>query len=297
MCELARPTKVLLGAWICLAVWFWMAPAHAAGFDPGGDDSDLIVQQQIWARHMKAGQSALDQRSYVEAEKSLKAAVGAAKAFGPRDGRLGTSLALLALAYCGQGKVAEAEPYARRAQPILETTLGPDHALVAFSLLAIGASHLIKFEPVQAEPVLQRALAIAERSFGPDHPYAAIVLATLGQTYVLKIQPQRAEPLLERALQIAEKREGVEVLVAQAAVSLADFYSFVDRGSGADPLYRRALLLLERARGPEGAEVGQVLEKHAALLRKMNREAEAVEMEARARAIRDKHTQEDSSVQ
>ncbi|MDA2914481.1 tetratricopeptide repeat protein, partial [Acidobacteriia bacterium AH_259_A11_L15] len=57
-------------------------------------------------------------------------------------------------------------------------------------------------------------------------------------------------------------------------------------------LYRRALAIFEQALGPEHPHVATTLESYAALLRKMNRDAEAEKMEARAQAIRAKHAQE-----
>ena len=56
----------------------------------------------------------------------------------------------------------------------------------------------------------------------------------------------------------------------------------------AEPLYQRSLAILEKALGPEHPLVATSLENYAALLRNMNREAEAAQMEARAKAIREK---------
>lgn len=44
--------------------------------------------------------------------------------------------------------------------------------------------------------------------------------------------------------------------------------------------------------GPEHPQVATVLENYAALLHKLNRDAEADKMEARTQAIRAKHAQE-----
>ena len=60
----------------------------------------------------------------------------------------------------------------------------------------------------------------------------------------------------------------------------------------AEPLYRRALAIQEKALGPEHPQVATVLENYADLLRKMKRDAEADKMEARAQAIRAKHAEE-----
>ena len=59
----------------------------------------------------------------------------------------------------------------------------------------------------------------------------------------------------------------------------------------AEPLYRRALAIREKALGPEHPDVAKTLENYAELLRKANRKAEAAEMRERAQAIRAKHAE------
>ena len=54
----------------------------------------------------------------------------------------------------------------------------------------------------------------------------------------------------------------------------------------AEPHYQRALAISEKALGPEHPNVARILENYADLLRKLDRNAEAEELEERARAIR-----------
>ncbi|MDE3052029.1 MAG: tetratricopeptide repeat protein, partial [Nitrospirota bacterium] len=58
----------------------------------------------------------------------------------------------------------------------------------------------------------------------------------------------------------------------------------------AEPLYRRALAIRERALGPSHPEVAKTLEDLANVLRKVGRADEAVSLEARARDIRAKRS-------
>ena len=60
----------------------------------------------------------------------------------------------------------------------------------------------------------------------------------------------------------------------------------------AEPFFKRSLAILEKTLGPEHPNEAKALENYAKLLRKANREAEAAKLEARAKAIRDKHAQE-----
>ena len=73
---------------------------------------------------------------------------------------------------------------------------------------------------------------------------------------------------------------------------LAELYRAQDKHAEAEPLYKRALAIREKALGPEHPDVAQSLESYAALLRNTQRTTEATMMELRAKAIRAKHARE-----
>ncbi len=75
---------------------------------------------------------------------------------------------------------------------------------------------------------------------------------------------------------------------AQAELYLLRAMSSLEMALGLEHL----LPLLEMDLGPEHLNVAKVLENYIALLRKMNRDAEAEELEARAKAIRANHAEE-----
>jgi tetratricopeptide (TPR) repeat protein len=56
----------------------------------------------------------------------------------------------------------------------------------------------------------------------------------------------------------------------------------------AEPLYKRALAISEKALGADHPAVADVLENYASLLRTTGRDSEAEKLEARASAIRKK---------
>ena len=60
----------------------------------------------------------------------------------------------------------------------------------------------------------------------------------------------------------------------------------------AEPLFQRALAIREKALGPDHPNVALSLENYAALLRETGRGAEANKLEARAKAIRARHAQD-----
>jgi tetratricopeptide (TPR) repeat protein len=77
--------------------------------------------------------------------------------------------------------------------------------------------------------------------------------------------------------------------VAVSLNNLAKLYYAQGQYAQAEPLYRRALAIKEKALGPEHPNVATTLANYADLLRKLDRTAEAETMEARAKAIRAAH--------
>ncbi len=70
------------------------------------------------------------------------------------------------------------------------------------------------------------------------------------------------------------------------AFSLGDLYRDVGRYAEAEPVYIRALAILEEALDPDHPDIADTLEDYAELLRQVGRDEEAEPMEERARAIR-----------
>ncbi len=69
---------------------------------------------------------------------------------------------------------------------------------------------------------------------------------------------------------------------------------FYDQGkyTEAEPLYQRALAILEKALGPDHPDLVTGLENYARLLRKTDRKADAAKTEEYAKAIRAKQPKE-----
>jgi Tetratricopeptide repeat len=69
---------------------------------------------------------------------------------------------------------------------------------------------------------------------------------------------------------------------------LADLYHALRMYAEAESLFKRALAIREKALGPGHPNVAIVLENYAALLRSVNRGAEADKLETRVKEIREK---------
>ncbi len=79
--------------------------------------------------------------------------------------------------------------------------------------------------------------------------------------------------------------------MATSLNNLAFMYREQGKYAEAEPLYQRALAIVEKALGPEHPTVATALENYAALLRETGHPRDAAIMAARAKAIRAKHAQ------
>ncbi len=168
----------------------------------------VACQEQTWESTMAAGQQAVQQGNYAEAERAFQAAVRKAEEFGLEDRRVAVSLSQLAQVYAGQGKHTEAEPVYLQALKIYQAVHGENHADVAATLNNLGVLHRMYGQYAEAEPLLARALAIKEKLLGPEHADVALGAANLGQLWVVQGQPEKAEPFYRRALAIRQRALG-----------------------------------------------------------------------------------------
>ena len=102
----------------------------------------------------------------------------------------------------------------------------------------------------------------------------------------------KAEKLFLAALGEADGFGPQDPRLATSLNNLATVYHSEGKYAEAEPLYRQSLAIIEKILGPEHRHVATSLENYAALLRKTKRNHKAAKMEARAKAIRMKHAQE-----
>jgi tetratricopeptide (TPR) repeat protein len=133
---------------------------------------------------------------------------------------------------------------------------------------------------------LKQALVIQETVGGPDTPEGAITLGHLATLYATQNKSTEAAPLLERALGIWERVLGPDhPQVALTLSSTAGILEADEKYREAEPLLKRSLEIREKAQ-PMGPDLALSLERYAALLRKLDRTADATLLEARAKAVR-----------
>src|SRR5262249_23926415 len=141
--------------------------------------------------------------------------------------------------------------------------------------------------PEEAEEPARRALAGMEKRIeGPQQPQLARYLNVLAEVLRLRGKTDEAEQVCFRCRSIIENAFGPEhISLDSCLATLARIRA--GRGSlgEAEELYRRCLAILDDAVLPGQRERVARMEEYAALLRKMGRDADAAEWEAKAKAV------------
>jgi tetratricopeptide (TPR) repeat protein len=241
-----------------------------AGCDTTRANRDL----QWWATMTAADQAAREKRS-AAAEAQWRQALAEAEQSGLDDWRVAHTLQRMARFYESQGRRDEAEEALKRTLAI-EEKIGARGPTAARTLTDLAHLYHSEGRYSEAERLYQRALPMAVAAFGADHRNEDVIRLLLARLYAAQGRDGEAEPLYQQI--VAGKT--FDPLAVQ---ELAQLYETQGRYAEAEPLRRRLVTHKETAGSPRelAAELGGL----AALLRKMDRPAEASEIEARALAV------------
>jgi len=226
----------------------------------------------------------------------LRAVAVTQKALGPEHPYLATSLNNQADFYLLQNRLDLAEAACRKALPIAENVLGGKHPSVARLLDTCGRLEQAKNQPRNARPHLEKALAIREETLGKEHP---LVADTLGNLAALDNSPRtylKGIARYERAIEVDKRLLGeTHPAVAQLLFGLGKLYVHLNKHTDAATCFKEALAIRERTLVPFHPALAETLEAYAALLRSADPpdQKKAVALEARAKAIRSEHAEED----
>ena len=194
----------------------------------------------------------------------------------------------------GEGKYAEALPLAKRALEIREKALGSNHQSVALALNNLGAVYLSEKLYDQAEQVYKRSLAIYKKLNQGGSLEVARITDGLAVLHYQKHDYDRAETMYIQSISIRERllsQEHPEVV--QSLYNLNHLYEAAARikyvkdkeHEKAAVIYQRLLAIKEKTRGPEDAEIGELLEGYSCSLRKAGRKPEALKIEDRLKSF------------
>ncbi|MDT4896705.1 MAG: hypothetical protein QOH25_1782 [Acidobacteriota bacterium] len=190
--------------------------------------------------------------------------------------------------FLDQAKYAEAESVFEQALAIREKVLPPESPDIATSLnnLAKVYYYLDKYE--RAEPLYQRAISISQK-FKDKSPAD---LAWYTKNYALLLYAQgksaQAESLFRNAIDMFPQSQK-DSSEAYSLYELAELYRHQKKYKESEASYKKALILMDKIPEQDQHQLATTLQKYASLLRQMNREAEAVPLEERAKNIKSKY--------
>lgn len=240
-----------------------------------------------------------EEKKHDEAVALLKGAIEQIeKARGPEDTALVKHCDLLATIYDDTGRRAEAEPLWRRSYEIRRKHLGPDHPESIGSGDKLAMSQIAQGKYPEAEQLLRKSLAHREKYHeSTEDPNLLPSLNRMSELYLAQKKYAEAEPFAARAVKIGRSKIGLmPPSFADSLHRLGAVYAGQEKHADAVPLFDQCVKLKVRQL-PDAPHIppkpGQIhhqefadlCKEYVTVLRKVGKEKEAKEIEAKAEAI------------
>ena len=257
---------------------FALAPALFAQLPPG------------FETHLAAGQLAIQQSRYSEANTQLRAAISDAEAGHLEPNRLPLRVVDAYAALCDldlmmnryDEAIALASKASSTAEALTAQDLTPHLARLAGAYRAGGQTPL-------ALPVLERILTLDKTTLGADDPKVSADYDKLGSAYMELHQMDDARSAYQQALETRVSRLGPDQIeVATSWVNLGVLEDRNARPKDARADFEKALAISETRLGPENYGLTGILDRLGMLLRSQKQYADAEPMYQRSLAIREK---------
>ncbi len=200
-----------------------------------------------------------------------------------------TSMNNLAILYRRLGRYDEAEPLYRRTLATQRRVLGDTHPDTARSMNNLAELCRNQDRLDEAEPLHLEALAARRAELGDDHLETLSSMNNLAEVYRMQGRLADAGRLHRDSLEIKRRLLGDDhydtaITVHNLACLQREMGEYEEARQG----FETAQRVFEAALGPTHPFVIENLVQHAELLRRAGDDDGAAELEARARAIRDK---------
>ena len=255
-----------------------------------------VAQDEILKSYLQAGMLAFQQGNYSKAETLFKAAIAELEntSLSSEKKTSGLIIALngLGLALTNQEKHVEAEAVTRRQIAIMEQANKANDADFAIALNNLGLMLANQGKLTQASEVHRRALAWREKHLGPAHPEVAFSLLNLGKVYFDDNKFDQAEAVFIRAVSIigaipTESQTDENMLaLAICDMNLSSIKVGQRKFAEAEDLLLVAILIRTKIQGPTHPDLIEPLQNYLTLLRQMNRNKDAADIEVRIRRIK-----------
>jgi len=252
-----------------------------------------IREESLGSDHLDTAQSAYnlarlhaDQGRYADAEQLyLQSLAIRERALGPEHPAIAQCLNGLALLYWFWEKYEQSEQLYLRALPLYQQFLGPEHPDTAHCMNNLALLYVTQAKYSEAERLHRQVLTTRQAVLPRTHPDTAQSLQNLACLYMTQGNPNnygQAEQLLLQSLAMREQILGPDhPQTAKSLHNLALLYEAKGNYAEAEQLYRRVLLIRERVLGRANPKTLVTVEDYATLLRKIHREDQAAQLEAR----------------
>jgi tetratricopeptide (TPR) repeat protein len=248
-----------------------------------------------WQLYNNTGWEAFNRRKYDRAATAFRLAIQELKPYALAEKRLlARSYADLAKVLYHQNHYEEAEPLARWALLVRESAPGTKSEALRQNLDLLARIQRARRRHDGAERILKRLAELQERYLGPGHPELIVTVESLAAVLAEQGKLAESEPVYRRALTLREENTAENVKLAEALEKRAELARLLHAVTTeprpevlaqAESLEERARTIRETTAESVGTAV--TTEGYASLLRKSGRVAEADELTARAKAIRD----------
>ena len=242
------------------------------------------IEPADWDKQMVAGQAAMKDGRYSEAERIYAAIVAGRRQEGGADARLGLSIGQLGMAKLGRGQNAGASAALQESVSILERA-GPEYQNeLATVLEGLGrASYLQRFY-LRAEQAYTRAIDLRSKLPSPDLYSISGLLSNLGAVYCRQGRYTGALASLRQAEDLLD-RSGHEDLLRRANLlnGIGAVWYASGRHAEAESAYRSALTAMEKSKDND-AELKVIILNNVAV-EFMNRKAYIEAAATFARAV------------
>jgi tetratricopeptide (TPR) repeat protein len=242
---------------------------------------------------MQDGVRAMKDRRWSDAESSLKQARDIGEKNHVKDARLPEVYGHLGSIYFIRGDYQDAEPLYRRQLALYEQLYRPDSPMILPALEQLGTLFQVQKRLPAAHDTFARAVAISTASYGENSSDSERSLTNLSRLLMVEQDFQNAEIDAQRVVKIAETMYGPDDFRMAPAVSLlCNVYDMTRDAAKDEPCHQRMISLEEKEYGANSPRLAMDLNTDAYLLRKLGRNDEAANVEARAKALQSASAQQ-----
>jgi hypothetical protein len=131
---------------------------------------------QEWRKLFDAGNDALREGNFKQAEQCFFGALAEAERFGDKDSRLANTLEQLVEANWYAGQFGQVEAHARRLLLLYQNTVGPDHFKTACVSYRLANLYHYEQKLGLAEPLYKQVTTVMMKWLGSNHPELARIM-------------------------------------------------------------------------------------------------------------------------